>query len=331
VEVSPVINLIGYILTSNGNNMLTAVNGGGLGPSTTVALNTNRTSAAAWETFTLVLQPGSSPIGAGMKFALKTSDGNNFVTAVNGGGVGGANDVTCPVHTDQTVAKAGAWEIFSLLVNESANPPTVQIMPFTVNPKTGPFFLTAVNGGNWGATDPGNAQPIHTNATAVGTWEQFSFSALSVSTAPVNINCNTNINGPSTGNIAGSITLTVESDGSYSFSGKENNSNWLPYDISVAVVVVGADGTGYTFTVGSSSPIGAGLPFSNNNWSWLQNGINGTLQANWNTSIGLGWTWYYDVSATLDPGTLLQGLISDINAVVNIVKAVIAVIDYLAV
>ncbi|HLW70193.1 MAG TPA: hypothetical protein VKS22_06180 [Candidatus Binataceae bacterium] len=128
--------LFGHILTSNGKNLVTAVNGGGLGTNNAVALNTNRTIASTWETFTLVLQGGSPPIGPGMKFALKTLTGN-YVTAVSGGGVGGPNDITCPVHTDQTIADAGAWELFTLLVNDSVNPSTVQIMPFTTNPTNG--------------------------------------------------------------------------------------------------------------------------------------------------------------------------------------------------
>jgi hypothetical protein len=324
--------LFGHILTSNGSNLLTAVDGGGLGTNNAAALNTNRTAAQAWETFTLVLQPGSKPIGPGMTFALQTSSGD-YLTAINGGGVGGPNDIMCPIHTDQTIASAGAWELFTLIVNDSANPPTVQIRPFTTNPTTGAnpttaYFVTASNGGNVGGSDPSNTQPVHSNAAAVGQWEQFSFSAVIPSGAPVNINCNTNINGPWQGNIAGSISLTIESDGSCSFSGKENNSNWLPYNMAVAVAVVGFDNTVYTFT--AQGGIGAGLPFSNNNWNWMSNGINGNVQTNWNTSIGLGWTWYYNVSATLDAGSLLNSLMQDIQTVVQVVKAVYAVVEFLA-
>jgi hypothetical protein len=322
--------LFGHILTSNGNNLLTAVNGGGLGTNNAVALNTNRTTASTWETFTLVLQPGSK-IGPGMIFALQTSSGN-YLTATNGGGVGGANDATCPVHTDQTIAHAGAWEIFTLIINDGVNPPTAQIRPFTTSPTTGgnsttAFFVTASNGGNVGGSDPSNTQPVHTNAGTVGAWEQFSFSTVVPSNAPVNINCNTNINGPLQGNIAGPLSLTMEPDGSYSFSGTDNNSNWTPYTMAVAVVVVGFDNTAYTFT--AKGGIGAGLPGSNNNWSWLSNGINGTVQTNWDTSIGLGWTWYYNISATLDAGTLLNNLMQDINTIVGVVKAVIAVAEFL--
>ena len=163
---------------------------------------------------------------------------------------------------------------------------------------------------------------------APGAWEQFSFSPLSVSTAPVYVAFNTNINGPDTGNIAGSVTLTLESDGSYSFSGQDNNSNWLPYNMSAVLVVVGKDGTGYAFA--ASGGIGAGLPFSNNNWNWLINGINGEVQTNWNTSIGLGWTYYYNISASLDPGILLNDLIGAVNQVASVIGTVIKVVGFFA-
>jgi hypothetical protein len=103
-----------------------------------------------------------------MKFALQTSTGN-YVTAINAGGVGGPNDATCPIHTDATIA--GAWEGFILQVDDSVNPPTVAIRTQTGN------FVTAVNGGG---VNGGYAQPIHTDATSVGTWEQFLFNTVAV-------------------------------------------------------------------------------------------------------------------------------------------------------
>src|ERR1700733_8743691 len=92
----------GNIYCPDGLHVLTAVNGGGLGDSSDdgVALFTNATTASTQETFKLILQADSPAIGSGMRFALQTSDGKNYLTAINGGGVGGANDATCPIHTD---------------------------------------------------------------------------------------------------------------------------------------------------------------------------------------------------------------------------------------
>jgi hypothetical protein len=152
---------------SNGHNLVTAVNGGGLAGSVAgVALNTNAVTAAAWETFKLILQPGSPPIGIpGMKFALETS-GGNYVTAINGGGVGGANDATCPVHIDATLANA--WEGFILEVDDTVNPPTVIIRTQTGN------FVTAVNG--W--RQRWQYSTYSHRLTTVGTWEQFLFKTV---------------------------------------------------------------------------------------------------------------------------------------------------------
>ena len=134
--------ITGPIKTPNGRNFVTAVNGGGLGGPESgpglVALHTYATSAGIRETFVLVRQPSSQTIGPGMTFALQTSQGG-YVTAVNGGGIGGPNDATCPVHTD-AVNPAG-WEQFTLIVDDTANPPTVQIQTANGN------YLTAVNGG----------------------------------------------------------------------------------------------------------------------------------------------------------------------------------------
>jgi hypothetical protein len=315
--------LIGNILTANGKNMLTAVNGGGLGGPDSgagvVALHTDPTVAGPWETFKLILNPGSPPIGPGMKFALQTSSGANYVTAVNGGGVGGPNDATCPVHTDATTA--GAWEAFTLLVDDSVNPPTARISPFTVLPLLGNHYLSAVNGGGVAGTA---TQPVHTDATSIGTWEQFTFSSQ-VQTSPVNpsIYLNTNINGPANGNIAGSISLVMAADGTYDFSGKENNSNWLPYDINVALVVVGSKGTALTFT--TSGSVDAGLPWDNNNWNWSNTGINNTIQSVW-AELQSGYTYKYDVSATLDIGSLVNGIMTAFKTAGTVIQTVIAIV-----
>jgi hypothetical protein len=302
--------LIGQIYTANGKNFLSAINGGGLGgPEAgpgTVALHTDSRSANGWETFKLILQPGSPAIGPGMKFALQTSDGKHYVTAVNGGGVGGTNDAACPIHTDAT--QAGAWEVFTLLVNDAVNPPTVQIKPFGSPVLTRGYYLTAVDGGGIGG--PG-AQPIHTDAIAIGAWEQFSFaqSVASTASAAPNVQLNTNVPGPANGNIAGSISLTTAPDGTYSFSGKMNNSNWFPYTMAVAVVLVSSRGNAYTFA--ATGNIDAGLPWDNNNWSWANNGNSADMKAAW-ADLEAGWTYSYNVSATLDLSDLLNGVINGI-------------------
>ena len=100
------------------------------------------------------------PAGGGKLTALKTSSGN-YVAAVNGGGVGGPNDQSSPIHTDATVI--GPWEQLTLDYD-----PSTEIATFkTLNGE----FLTAVNGGGFG--EPKNSVPIHTDAVTPGPWETF--------------------------------------------------------------------------------------------------------------------------------------------------------------
>lgn len=141
--------------TVNGN-YLTIVNGGGLGGPNdgpgAVALHTDATNAGPWEMFELEWIDAD-------QFAIKTASGN-YLTAVNGGGIGGPNDASCPVHTDATAN--GPWEKLYLSYNAKTGHATIQTADGN--------YLTAVNGGGLGGPD---TMPIHSDATTVGPWEKF--------------------------------------------------------------------------------------------------------------------------------------------------------------
>lgn len=141
--------------TVNGNT-LTIVNGGGLGgPNTgpgSVPLHSDAMAQGPWETFTVEWVDDSH-------VALKTCTGR-YLTAVNGGGIGGPNDATCPVHTD---AKwVGPCEKLMWNYNPTTHQATIQVPDGR--------FLTAVNGGGFGGP---NNTPIHTDAVSRGPWETF--------------------------------------------------------------------------------------------------------------------------------------------------------------
>ena len=142
---------------------LTAVNGGGVGgpndgPEAS-ALHSDVLQAGPWEVFHIEwLDQGFT------YFALRTLSGN-YVTAVNGGGMGGPNDWRSPFHTDAT--QLGEWETFSLYLR-----PDSTVLIRTLNGQ----YVTAVNGGGFG--EP-NTKPIHTDATRLGPWERFLFVPLS--------------------------------------------------------------------------------------------------------------------------------------------------------
>lgn len=145
--------LTGALQTQNGD-FLTAVNGGGLGDpksaSEGVALSTGATKAGPFETFTLVWVNKSANT-----FALKTYDGH-FVTAVDGGGIGGPNSDQSPVHTDGS--DIGPWEKFTItLLHDNIHA--------TIGTPDGTHFLSAVKGGGVGGS---NKVPVHTDATTLG-------------------------------------------------------------------------------------------------------------------------------------------------------------------
>lgn len=138
-------------------NYLTAVNGGGLGdPSggSPNPIDTNRTTVNSWETFNLV------PIfGEVNTYAIQTVNGN-YVTAVNGGGIGCPNNDTCPIHTDAVTP--GPWEQFQFIPLPGAK--------FAIKTGNKMNYLTATNGGGIGGP---NTMPIHTDATTISSWEKF--------------------------------------------------------------------------------------------------------------------------------------------------------------
>jgi len=128
---------------------LSAIDGGGR---TTDTIETNRTSPSTWETFTLL----PSPVGGG--WAIRTSNGD-FVSAISGGGR--TSDV---IETNRT--QASSWETFTLVPLTGVGPGFYAIRTFTGN------YLTAVNSGGIGSA----FEAFHSNATQIGTWEEFYFS-----------------------------------------------------------------------------------------------------------------------------------------------------------
>jgi hypothetical protein len=139
-------------------HFLSVVNGGGLGGPNSgpgaVAIHSDASVVGPWERFYV------EPIDA-THFALKTVNGN-YVTAVNGGGVGGPNDASSPIHTD--AAWSSSWERLTLVYDAATNTVTLQ----TPNGR----YLTAVNGGGMRGD---SSAAIRTDATQRGAWETFSF------------------------------------------------------------------------------------------------------------------------------------------------------------
>lgn len=158
--------------TASGN-YVSAIGGGGLGGPdtgpTAVTLHTDASAAGPWETFTVIWLDSTYT-----KFALRTS-GGRYVTAVQGGGIGGPDDKSSPIHTDAT--GIAEWErlTFTFLPR---NRVTIKVPDGR--------FLTAVNGGGMKGID---GAPMRTDAVTRGAWEVFTLITLSAavdaSVAPV--------------------------------------------------------------------------------------------------------------------------------------------------
>jgi hypothetical protein len=138
---------------------VTAVNGGGPqfgGPNSgpqAVSFHTNATTVGAWERFTLVRVPGGNNA-----YMVQTANGQ-LVTFMNGGGVGGPNDATAPIHTDAyTVSSNEKFTVSGLYQQSTGNWVNV-----TFKTSTG-YYLTAVGGGGIGAPSSGSGNAVvHTD------------------------------------------------------------------------------------------------------------------------------------------------------------------------
>ena len=129
---------------------LSAIGGGGR---TTDVIETNRTVPSTWETFTLV-----PTFDSASHSGIRTASGN-YLTAVGGGG-----RTTDVIESNRT--QVSTWESFGLVPLPSLGPGFYAITTFNGH------YLTAVNSGGIAQAD----QAIHSNATQIGTWEEFYFS-----------------------------------------------------------------------------------------------------------------------------------------------------------
>jgi hypothetical protein len=160
--------------TSNGH-FVTAANGGGLGEGGS-SLQTDRTIPQSWETFLLLVDRSQNP-----PHVAFLAQSGNYVTANNGGGMGGPNTAASPMHTDATIVNVD--EKYNIYSTSCASAPQVNALvqwvfgnPFShsascvVIQTANGDFLTAQYGGGQGG---GPADPFRTNATTAQAWETF--------------------------------------------------------------------------------------------------------------------------------------------------------------
>jgi hypothetical protein len=125
-----------------------------------VALHDNATGIGPAERFRVTRVPGTN------RYALQTADGE-YLTAVNGGGMGGPNNARgfSQLHTDAETI--GPWERFILVKLGRGE--------IALRTPDGDHYVSASNTGGCGGP---NDVPFHTDAETLGPWEQFTFVPL---------------------------------------------------------------------------------------------------------------------------------------------------------
>lgn len=117
-----------------------------------------------------VIWTGTPKGSDGVEFSgyLKTYNNKNYVTAVNGGGLG--NGANVPISTYETIDNS-SFEHFGV---EWVNEATGQLAFITAKGN----YVGAINGGGIGAGSNTNNYPLVTNATTMGAYELFKFAKL---------------------------------------------------------------------------------------------------------------------------------------------------------
>jgi hypothetical protein len=149
-EVVVMLATFGFLVTDAVN----AVNTCGK----SVATAPSEAADEAETTATATTTAGVEYSSGGPVAAIKTFTGN-YLTVVNDGGLGGGN---VAIQTNRTVV--GPWEKFTVHLIDKVSS-TFALVTCNGN------YVTAVKGGGMGGPNDASS-PIHTDATAIGPWEQ---------------------------------------------------------------------------------------------------------------------------------------------------------------
>jgi hypothetical protein len=119
--------------------------------------------------------------------------------------------------------------------------------------------------------------------------------------------------------IGGTAHLTIRQDGYYGFVGHFRKSSIVPYDYSIVLAVLDADGRLYT--VGHHYSFGTGVADDDFPYS----GSNPSIAQNW-LALVTGSSFRWEASANLDLGSLISSIVQLIQSLGPIVSEVISVV-----
>ena len=121
----------------------------------------------------------------------------------------------------------------------------------------------------------------------------------------------------------GSASLTLHSDGTYSFNGYFHDSGGASYNIEFSWVIVGALGTAYSFT--ASGHMAGTFESGSRDCIWTKPDRNDAIAAHWDELVQ-GYASRWQASIDWDVQAAINSLLSALKTAGTIITTVIAVV-----
>lgn len=127
--------------------------------------------------------------------------------------------------------------------------------------------------------------------------------------------------------VGGSVSLTLHSDGSYSFNGSFHDSGAPSYDVEFSWVIVGASGTAYSFT--ASGHMAGTFESGSRDCIWTKSDRNDNIALHWD-ELTSGYTWRWQAYVNWDVQSAVDSVVSALKTAGTVIAAVVAVVALVA-
>ena len=123
--------------------------------------------------------------------------------------------------------------------------------------------------------------------------------------------------------VGGSVSLTLHSDGTYSFNGSFHDSGAPSYNVEFSWVIVGSSGTAYSFT--ASGHMAGTFQSGSRDCLWTKSEQNNDIAVHWAELVN-GYTWRWQAYVNWDVQAAVDSLVSALKTAGTIITTVIAVV-----
>ncbi len=123
--------------------------------------------------------------------------------------------------------------------------------------------------------------------------------------------------------VGGSASLTLHSDGTYSFNGSFHDSGAPSYNVEFSWVIVGSSGTAYSFT--ASGHMAGTFQSGSRDCLWTKSEQNNDIAVHWAELVN-GYTWRWQAYVNWDVQAAVDSLVSALKTAGTIITTVIAVV-----